>query len=81
MAGSGRRALGLLGVTSLLSLALFAVAPEPSFAGSGCPRARPPTLLGRRDRVAGRGRGCVGLPWLRQAFGLVPESAWRRRRS
>jgi len=59
MAGSGRRVLGLLGVTSLLSLVLFTVAPERSFAGSSCVIARPATLYGARDKVAGHGKGCV----------------------
>jgi len=61
MMGSGRRVLGLLGVTCLVSLVLFTVAPERSFAGSTCPIAGPATLYGARDKVAGNGWGCVGL--------------------
>jgi len=77
MAGSGRRAHVPFGVTLLLSLALFTVAPEPTFAGSTCPIARPATLYGARDKVAGHGLGCVGLGgadiisvWSRDRLGI-----------
>jgi hypothetical protein len=65
--------LCFLGVTSLLSLALFTVTPEPSFAGSTCPTARPATLWAK-DKVAGRGMGCVGTR------GKDVLSVWSRNR-
>ena len=74
-AGSRRRVLGLLGVTSLVSLVLFTVAPERSFADLTCPIAGPATLYGAREKVAGNGWGCLD-----ELGGTDRLSVWSRSR-